>query len=41
MPTAPARTRRTKAQMAQFIEAAEASKRELLLSTAAGLGARP
>ena len=32
-------TRRTNAQMAQLIEAAEASERELLLSVAAKLGA--
>jgi hypothetical protein len=35
----PVATRRTNAQMAQLIEAAEASERELLLSVAAKLGA--
>ncbi len=34
-------TRRTNTQMAQFIEAAEASERELLLSVAAKLGGGP
>ncbi len=38
MPTAPVRTRRTKARMAQLIGASE---RELLLSMAESLGARP
>ena len=35
------RIRRTKVQMAQLFEAAEASERELLLSMAASLGERP